>query len=357
MQKLLKKFYKNKRVLITGNTGFKGTWLTLILENFGAKIMGYSISELDRPNMFNLLNIKDRIKFIQGDIRDSNKLKTELNKFKPEIIIHLAAQSLVKESFKSPLYTVSTNVMGSANILEYSRNSSFLKSLIYVTTDKCYVNNEWVWGYRENDKIGGIDPYSASKAAAENLFSGYLHSYFKAKKIGAASVRAGNVIGGGDWANDRIIPDLIRSIKNNKRLIIRNPLSIRPWQHVLEPLIGYLILGMKLYNNHNYSGAWNFGPSSTEVLSVKKVVSIFAQKLDIKKKNIIFNKPNKNDFKESKLLKINCDKAHDLLKWNSKLSAVESIDLTCDWYQNYLEKNKLNEFTISQIRSYLNKSR
>ncbi len=355
MQRLLNKFYKNKKVLITGNTGFKGAWLTLVLESLGANIMGYSISELDKPNMFNLLKIKDRIKFVSGDIRDFKRLKKELDKFKPEIIIHLAAQSLVNESYRSPLYTISTNTLGSANILEYSRNSKSVKSLIYVTTDKCYENKEWIWGYRENDKIGGTDPYSASKAAAENLFNGYLQSYFRIKKIGAASVRAGNVIGGGDWSNDRIIPDIIRSIDKNKKLTVRNPLSVRPWQHVLEPLIGYLILGMKLFNNHNYSGAWNFGPSSTEVLNVKKVVSIFAKKFDINKKNINFNKHNKKNPKETKLLKINCDKAHDLLKWKAILSAEESINLTCEWYKNFLKKNNLNEFTANQIKSYLDR--
>ena len=349
----LEKFYKNKKILITGNTGFKGSWLTLILSSLKSKVLGYSISELPNPNLYKILKLNKKVKFIKGDIRNFNYLMKTVEKFNPHIIFHLAAQSLVKKSFKKPLYTISTNTGGSANILECSRLSKSVKSLVYITSDKCYENSEWIWGYRENDKLGGCDPYSSSKAAAENIFTAYLESFFKEKKIGAASVRAGNVIGGGDWSRDRIIPDIMRSINSNKKLLIRNPNSTRPWQHVLDPLLGYLILGMKIYNNNSFSGAWNFGPNSTNVFTVKDVVNQISSNLKINKNNFVFNKKNKRQFREAKLLKLNCDKASEYLKWKPKLSAKQSIDLTCVWYKSYFEKKDMANITFKQIENYL----
>ena len=348
----LKKFYKNKKIFITGNTGFKGSWLTMILNSFNSRICGYSLSENSKPNMFNLLNLKHKIKLIKGDVRNFKYLNKSVNKFKPDIIFHLAAQSLVQKSYSDPFFTVSTNTGGSANILESCRMSNSVKSLVYITSDKCYENVEWIWGYRENDKLGGYDTYSSSKAAAENIFSAYLESFFKKKKIGAVSVRAGNVIGGGDWSEDRIIPDIIKSITNKKKIIIRNPKSTRPWQHVLDPLLGYLVLGMKAYSNNEFSGSWNFGPDNDTVLTVKDVVNQICKKLSINKKNLTLNN-KKSKFKEAKLLKLNCDKAKDRISWHPILSSKKSIDLACDWYKSYFKKNNMFKVTEKQIQNFL----
>ena len=354
MLKDLKKFYKNKRIFITGNTGFKGSWLTMILNSFKSNLCGYSLNENFKPSMYELLNLKSKIKLIKGDVRNFQHLNKSINKFKPDIIFHLAAQSLVHKSYIDPLFTVSTNTGGSANILESCRLSKSLKSLVYITSDKCYENVEWIWGYRENDKLGGYDAYSSSKAAAENIFSAYLESFFKNKKLGAVSVRAGNVIGGGDWSENRIIPDIIKSIENKKKIIIRNPKSTRPWQHVLDPLLGYLILGMKAYNNNNFSGSYNFGPNNDAVLTVRDVVNQMSKRLNIKKKNILFNN-KKSKFKEANLLKLNCDKAKDRIRWYPKISSKMSIDLACDWYKSYFEKKNMTKVTELQIQKFLKK--
>ena len=353
MKNQLGQFYKNKKILITGNTGFKGSWLTVILKKYGANILGISLSEVGKPNMFNLLNLNKKIKYIKKDIRNFNEIKKIADKFQPEIVFHLAAQSLVMRSYADPLNTISTNVIGSLNILEYVRLSKTVKSLIYVTSDKSYENNNSIKGFKESDRIGGSDPYSSSKAAAENIFFGYLKSYFKNSRIGVATVRSGNVIGGGDWAENRIIPDIIKSIKDKKRLVIRNPNSTRPWLHVIEPLMGYLALGKILYKDKKFSGAWNFGPSSNERINVKKLVKLLLIKFSIKKK-IIF-KQNKNQlFKEANFLKLNCSKSNYYLKWKSRLNAQQSISLTADWYKYYLNNNKdIYDFTLSQINSYL----
>ena len=349
----LKKFYKNKKVFITGNTGFKGSWLTMLLNSFGSKICGFSLYETSKPNMYRILNLNKKIKFEKGDIRDLNSLNKAVNKFKPDIVFHLAAQSLVKESYKNPHFTISSNTGGSANILECCRLSKSLKSLVYITSDKCYENVEWIWGYRENDKLGGYDAYSSSKAASEILFSAYLESFFKLKKFGAASARAGNVIGGGDWSQDRIIPDIIRSISNKKKLIIRNPNSTRPWQHVLDPLMGYIILGMKIYKNQSYSGSWNFGPSNDKVFTVKNVVNQISKNLGISKNNFLFKSKKNKGFKEAKLLKLNCDKSNEYLNWKPKLTSIESINLTSEWYKSYFKKKNMFLETQNQINKFL----
>lgn len=349
----LKKFYKNKRVLVTGNTGFKGAWIIMMLNTLNAKVMGYSLSNVSKPNMFELLKLKKNIININGDIRDFKKLKNNFNRFKPQIIIHLAAQSLVRLSYKKPLDTFSTNIMGSANILEYARSCKSLKSLIYVTSDKCYEDHQTVKAYKETDRLGGFDPYSSSKTAAENLFSCYQKSFFSRSNFGAATVRSGNVIGGGDWSKDRIIPDILRSLSEKKKLSIRNPNAVRPWQHVLEPLTGYLILGMKGYNNKKFSGAWNFGPSINETVSVKKIISIFYDKISLNKEK--YNIKKNTNLRETKFLKINSNKAKKLLNWKTKMNTIEAINLTCEWYKRFLEKKELLCFTRKQILDYLKK--
>ena len=355
MLRNLKKFYRNKKILITGNTGFKGSWLTMLLNSFGSKIYGFSLYETSKPNLYRILKLNKKIDFTKGDIRDLNSIQTVVNKFKPDIIFHLAAQSLVKDSYNDPHFTISTNTLGSTNILECCRLSKSLKSIVYITSDKCYENVEWIWGYRENDRLGGYDAYSSSKAASENIFSAYLESFLKQKKIGAASVRAGNVIGGGDWSKDRIIPDIIRSISNKKKLVIRNPNSTRPWQHVLDPLMGYIILGMKTFRNNSYSGAWNFGPRNDIVFTVKDVVNQISKNLKINKNQFLLKNNKNTNFKEARLLKLNCDKANEYLNWKPKLTATESINLTSDWYKSYLNKNNMFIETQNQIKNYLKK--
>ena len=347
--KPMKNFYKNKKILITGNSGFKGSWLTFILNRLGSKIIGYSNSIVSKPNMFEVLNLKNEIVFINEDIRDFKKLSYVFNKYKPEIVFHLAAQPLVRMSYKDPLYTVSTNVEGSLNVLECSMLSKSIKSLIYVTSDKCYENQEWIWGYRESDRIGGKDPYSSSKAAAENIFTGYYNSFLK-DKIGAASVRAGNVIGGGDWSADRLIPDCIRAIQKKRTIILRNPNSTRPWQHVLDPLFGYILLAFHLFNDKKkFSGSWNFGPQYNKIFDVKKVTNILCQEFNYNKK-IIYKKENKKEkIKEAKLLSLNCDKAIQLMNWSPLLDSQKSIKFTSDWYKDYFLRKDMRNITLKQV--------
>lgn len=345
----MKNFYKNKRILITGNTGFKGSWLTFILNRLGSKIVGYSNSIVSKPNMFEVLNLKNEIVFINEDIRDFKKLSSVFNKYKPEIVFHLAAQPLVRKSYKDPLYTISTNVEGSLNVLECSRLSKSIKSLVYVTSDKCYENQEWIWSYRESDRIGGDDPYSSSKAAAENIFKGYYSSFLK-NKIGAASVRAGNVIGGGDWSADRLIPDCIRAIQKEKIIILRNPKSTRPWQHVLDPLFGYILLAFHLFHDKKkFSGSWNFGPQYNKIYDVKKITNILCKEFNYNKKIIC----KKEKIKETNLLSLNCDKAIQLMNWRTLLDPQKSIEFTCDWYKDFFLKRDMRNRTLKQVSFFL----
>jgi CDP-glucose 4,6-dehydratase len=328
-------FFKGKRVLITGDTGFKGSWLALWLSTLGADVYGYSLPPEHENDHYNLIKLEKDIHHIDGNLLDLNWLNKQVNDIQPEIVFHLAAQALVRFSYDEPKLTFDTNVSGSVNILESIRKSKSVKSLIYVTSDKCYKNNEWIWGYRENDELGGHDPYSASKAAAEIVFSSYLDSFFKLNaNIGVASVRAGNVIGGGDWANDRIIPDCIRSLKNDKEIEIRNPEATRPWQHVLDPLSGYMLLAQKLYHNSkDYSGSWNFGPSVNSIKTVKEltdnVIAIFG-------KGVCVVGQKDNIKHEAGLLHLNCDKANHQLGWKPTWNFESTITNTIVWYKNFL---------------------
>lgn len=347
--KNIKDFFKNKKVFITGHTGFKGTWLTSTLVEFGSKVMGYSLKD-DRKKIFNKISNHKKILSVYADILDYNYLNKKILDFNPEIIFHLAAQSIVSESYKFPLKTVKTNIDGTLNILEISRMVNNLKSLVIITSDKCYLNKEYHRGYKENDELGGSDLYSASKASAELIFNAYSHSFLShQKKFGFATVRAGNVIGGGDWSANRIIPDCVRSIKNNSNLTIRNPNSTRPWQHALEPISGYLLLAKKLYENKKkFNGSWNFGPSIQKSMKVKDVVKLFFKCVGLKKK-IIFKKAN---FKETNLLKLNSNKAIKDLKWKNTWDMQNSIIKTADWYLSYLRKKDLKKITSIQIREY-----
>jgi CDP-glucose 4,6-dehydratase len=348
---LLKRF-KNKKVFVTGHTGFKGSWLSYALIDAGADVMGYSLMPNYSPNHFDLLGLNNKLKHVIGDVRDLTLLQETIIDFKPDFVFHLAAQPLVQKSYTDPVETFSTNVMGTVNLLEVSRKCDSIKSLIIVTSDKCYENEEWIWGYRENDKMGGHDPYSSSKGAAELIFSSYFRSFFNDRdNFGAASVRAGNVIGGGDWSENRIIPDCIKAISNNKNILIRNPIATRPWQHVLEPLSGYLLLAVKLYDEpKKFSGSWNFGPTSKEVKTVFEVANLMVEHLGMGKVEITSTNTNH----EANLLQLNCDKANQLLNWESKWNFQETIFYTADWYNKYLKGENVNVITKNQLNKYFN---
>lgn len=343
-------FYSGKRVLVTGHTGFKGTWLVQLLKNWGAEVAGYALPA-DNESLFRMLNLDGEIHNCYSDIRDSKKLDEFVLEFEPEIIFHLAAQALVRSSYDDPKYTYETNVLGALNLLESARKCTSLQSLVFVTSDKCYENNEWCWGYRETDKLGGFDPYSASKAAAEILFSSHVRSFLtNSTHLRCASARAGNVIGGGDYSKDRIIPDCIRAAANNTEVTIRSPNSTRPWQHVLEPLSGYLTLGYRLYEGEVENGsAWNFGPSTEMIITVREVAETIFQKIGrgtLKETNQ-FSKMH-----EAGLLQLNCDKAHSFLSWRPKWTGYEAIDKTAIWYADVLNGNDATQVTNQQIRDY-----
>lgn len=347
-------FWKDKKVLITGHTGFKGSWLSIWLHEMGAEVIGYSLGNLTNKDNFTLSNLKDRIVNITGDIRDSNHLEQVFIQYKPEIVFHLAAQPIVRISYGNPRETYETNVMGTLNILECIRNTSTVHIGIMVTTDKCYENKEQIWGYRETDSMGGYDPYSSSKACAELLISSYRNSYMNPKNISnhnkaIASVRAGNVIGGGDWAVDRIIPDCIRAIEANLPIEIRNPGAVRPWEHVLEALSGYILLAEKLYENPvKYAQGWNFGPVSAAFSNVWEV----AQKvIDNYGSGRLKDVSNDKAVHEACLLYLDITKAQQELGWMPRLSIEKTIEMTVDWYKRYKTENVYN-VCLEQIRLF-----
>lgn len=345
-------FYKNKRVLITGDTGFKGSWLALWLKNLGAEVFGYALPPENENDHFCLLNLKDEITHTDGNLLDVDKLNKTFRDICPEIVFHLAAQALVRLSYDEPKLTFDTNVTGSVNVLEAVRNTPSVKALIYVTSDKCYKNKEWLWGYRENDELGGHDPYSASKAAAEIVFSSYLNSFFTGNtETGIASVRAGNVIGGGDWALDRIIPDCIRAIRDKKNIELRNPQATRPWQHVLEPLSGYLLLAQRLYEDPvKFSGSWNFGPGSKSIKTVKEITERAIRILG--QGSVSIGKSDKNKH-EAGLLHLNCDKSNYQLGWNPVWDFEKTVALTIEWYKNFLEGADPKTLSLNNINKFM----
>lgn len=347
------KSYKNKRVFITGDTGFKGAWLSFWLSRLGANVVGYALPPESHQTLFKQLELDEKTHHIDGDIRDYCHLEKAIAAFSPEYIFHLAAQPLVRLSYENPVYTFDVNVMGTVNLLEIARGLPHLRSFINVTSDKCYKNREWVWGYRENDELGGHDPYSASKAAAEVVFSSYVSSYFALQdSVGVASARAGNVIGGGDWSQDRILPDAIRALQKNEKIMIRNPSAVRPWQHVLEPLFGYLLLAEKLAENpRKYMGSWNFGP---EIQSVK-TVEVLVQKIihSWEGGGEYFCQNSKITQHEANLLMLNCDKAAQLLDWRPQWSFDACVEKTISWYQSELKGDQMIEITQKQIESYM----
>lgn len=349
--KQLKKSFSNKKVLITGHTGFKGSWLSFILSEAGADVMGFALPPASTDNHFDLLKLKSKIKHVEGDIRNATLLASIITEFQPEFVFHLAAQALVRPSYDDPVTTFSTNVVGSVNLLEAVRQCESVRSLVYITSDKCYENVEWIWGYRENDQLGGRDPYSASKAAAELAFSTYARSFFDQRPLlGAATTRAGNVIGGGDWAVDRIIPDCIRAIRAGEPIRLRNPSATRPWQHVLEPLAGYLLLAGHLYEEpKKWGGAWNFGPTTNEVRTVKDVADVIVGHIGKGRVEIV---ESQTQVHEARLLQLNCDKAHQLLGWYPRWHVEKTLEATALWYKTIMNDGNAEAITRSQINEF-----
>lgn len=348
--KHLRNVYKGKTVLVTGHTGFKGSWLCIWLIKLGARVIGYGLDPYSEKENFILGDLSQRMIDVRGDIRDYVKLSKVFEEYEPDFIFHLAAQPLVKESYINPVYTYDVNVMGTINVLECIRNLSKEAVGIIITTDKCYENKEHVWGYKESDQLGGYDPYSSSKAACEIAISSWRQSYMNPEKYSEhkkaiASARAGNVIGGGDWARDRIIPDCIRAAENNTSVEIRSPRSIRPWQHVLEALGGYLTLGSKLVENPiEYSEAWNFGPYTKDIITVEEMCKIFQKHYEKVKYKI--NEDNSRH--EANLLSLDINKAIFKLGWKPAFDIDEALQLTAEWYINY-QKEDVFELCSRQI--------
>lgn len=347
--------YRNKKVFITGHTGFKGSWLSIWLQTLGAKVCGYSLKPNTNPSMYRELDIENKIeKSIIGNILDYETLEKSINDFQPEIIFHLAAQPIVRLSYKEPKLTYETNVIGTLNVLEVARKCKSVKAFVNVTTDKCYENKEIARGYKEDEPMGGYDMYSSSKGCVEIMSSSYRRSFLQEEdSMSMATARAGNVIGGGDWAEDRLIPDCIRYINQNKAIEIRNPIAVRPWQHVLEPLSGYLLLGQKLLETgKDYAEGFNFGPNEESVLKVSEV----AQKIieNYNKGEVIVHK--KDNLHEANLLMLNIEKAKTVLNWTPTYTANEAIKETVEWYKHFYAKDTdMYQYTIQQIKNYSSK--
>lgn len=348
---ILANTFSGKKVFITGHTGFKGSWLAFMLHEAGAKVMGFALPPTGFVNHFDLLKLDRKIRHVIGDVRDASRLVKAMQEFQPEYVFHLAAQALVRPSYDDPAATFSTNVCGSVNLMDAVRQCESVRSLVYITSDKCYENVEWIWGYRENDLLGGRDPYSASKAAAEIAFSSYARSFFELRPLlGAASTRAGNVIGGGDWAVDRIIPDCIRAIEAGEPVRLRNPSATRPWQHVLEPLSGYLLLAARLYEEpKRWGGPWNFGPSTHEVRTVKNVAEVIVGHIG---RGCVEVVESQTQAHEARLLQLNCDKAHQLLGWYPRWHVDKTLEATALWYKTVMNGGNAEMITRAQIHEF-----
>lgn len=349
----IKTFYSGKKVLITGHTGFKGSWLAYWLTQMGAEVTGIALPPEYQDSLFDKLELGKDIDHNIHDVRDLEGLSKLIQEKKPDIVFHLAAQALVRRSYKDPLTTFQTNVMGSLHVLEALRRTESVRSLVYITSDKCYWNNEWVWGYREDDKLGGPDPYSASKACAEHVFKSYFLSYFQSREnFACGSTRAGNVIGGGDRSTDRIVPDIVRAYEQKQPLLLRNPRSTRPWQHVLDPLCGYLTLGMHLYNAPGqWNGeAWNFGPSNQSIKTVSELTDVLEGIFD----GLAIETPKlTNQPYESGLLHLSIDKAMSLLKWEPRWHFFQAVKKTGEWYKRVFEGECPKGVTNEQIQEFM----
>lgn len=361
MSNLFSGIYQGKKVLITGDTGFKGSWLGLWLTQLGAEVTGFALEPPSQPSMFTVSGLEKHIRHIHGDIRDYGRLLKTIEDIKPEIVFHLAAQSLVRQSYWEPRLTYETNVMGTLNLFEALRENENTRVIVNITSDKCYQNREWVYGYREIDPMGGYDPYSSSKGCAELVTASYRNSFFnpneygKTHKTALASARAGNVIGGGDWAEDRLIPDCFRSLSKDEPIYIRNPYAVRPWQHVLEPIAGYLWLGALLWQDGiSYSEPWNFGPYDEDILPVRDVVKTIIN---------IWGKGNmeiqaSSKMHEAGLLKLDISKARTHLHWKPVFKILQALEQTTSWYREYYSNNKnMFQYSLDQIENYIQQAR
>ncbi len=346
-------FYKNKKVLVTGHTGFKGSWMCKVLMMAGAKVTGYSLEAPTNPSLFDICKIEDGIKSFVGDVRDLEHLKKVFEETEPEIVIHMAAQPLVRESYKNPVYTYETNVMGTVNVLECIRTCNSVKSFVNVTTDKVYLNKEWEWGYRENEELNGYDPYSNSKSCSELVTSSYVNSFFKDTEIAVSTARAGNVIGGGDFAKDRIIPDCIRAAHEKEDIIVRNPFSTRPYEHVLEPVVAYLMIAKAQYEDKKYAGSYNVGPNEEDCRTTGNLVTLFCD---------TWNKATGDMIKwidrydggphEANFLKLDCSKIKNTFGWSPRWNVTEAMEKIVEWTVAYYENADVSTCMEKQIKEF-----
>lgn len=349
-QQINPNFWRNKRVLVTGHTGFKGSWLSLWLQSMHATVHGMALAPPTEPALFDVARVAEGMEHCIVDIRDYSAVKTQLDDFKPEIIIHMAAQPLVRLSYHQPIDTYATNVMGTVHVLEAARHCCSVKAIVNITTDKCYENREWVWGYRENEAMGGHDPYSNSKGCAELVSSAYRQSFLKEAGIALATARAGNVIGGGDWAVDRLLPDILRALQHNETVLIRNPYAIRPWQHVIEPLSGYLLLAERLYTHGQQDAeSWNFGPRQEDARSVQWIVERLCA--DWGKGSSWALQPG-NHPHEASFLKLDIAKAGQRLQWAPRWSLDTALHHIIDWHQAWIDGQDMRAVCLQQISQY-----
>jgi CDP-glucose 4,6-dehydratase len=345
-------FWHGKRVFLTGHTGFKGCWMLIWLDMLGAEVFGYSLPPLE-PSLYRSAYAENETNGVFADVRDGERLKRELSNFKPDVVFHLAAQPLVRESYREPVLTYATNVMGTVNLLEAVRAAQCVKSVVVITSDKCYKDMDWEWGYRETDDLGGSDPYSSSKACAELACEAWRKSYFEEGKTLLATARAGNVIGGGDWAADRLVPDAIRAFQKKEPLTVRFPKAVRPWQHVLEPLRGYMMLARRLYDGDaSCATAWNFGPPTESAQNVENLARILAE---LWSDDVKYRTFEDEILKESRLLRLDSGRAVQRLNWNPRLTLMESIRFTVEWYKSVLSGGSVKTETRKQIVAYMEK--
>ena len=343
--------YRGKTVFVTGHTGFKGSWMCKVLAMHGARVVGYSLNPPTNPSLFETAGIEKDITSVIGDIRDLAKLSETMQKYQPEIVIHMAAQPIVRESYADPVYTYETNVMGTVNICEAVRHCDSVKSFVNVTTDKVYKNNEWEWGYRETDALDGYDPYSNSKSCSELVTSSYVNSFLNARGVAVSTCRAGNVIGGGDFAKDRIIPDCVRAMEKGAEIIVRNPYSTRPYQHVLEPVVTYLTLAAMQYENVEYAGNYNVGPDDCDCVNTGDLVDLFCEKWGegAAWKNVAeANAPHEANF-----LKLDCSRIKSVLGWKPRWHISDAVEKTVEWSRAYLSGGDINAVMEKQIKEYL----